>query len=100
VEARACESDFGFVSGHAFGSIVTWLLLGRYLDRKIKSWAVSHHCERWRRLIVTQIGWLGVAFVLVNIGIARMYLGVHFPHQVCTVQLHWRTKHMESFTVW
>jgi hypothetical protein len=62
VRALATETSFGVPSGHAQGAVVFWGLLAAYL-RKWWSWLVA------------------ILFILL-IGLSRLYLGVHFPHDV------------------
>lgn len=62
VRALATETSFGVPSGHAQGAVVFWGLLATYL-RKWWSWLVA------------------ILFILL-IGLSRLYLGVHFPHDV------------------
>jgi membrane-associated phospholipid phosphatase len=62
VRILATETSFGVPSGHAQGAGVFWGLLAAYL-RKWWSWLVA------------------ILFILM-IGLSRLYLGVHFPHDV------------------
>jgi membrane-associated phospholipid phosphatase len=62
VNALAAESSFGIPSGHAQTAVVYWGTLASSLARR---WA-----------------WALVIFIMVMIGISRIYLGVHFPTDV------------------
>lgn len=62
VKEYASESSFGFPSGHAQMSVAVWGLLGA--SRK----------ENWLK-------WT-VGFIILLIGISRLYLGVHFSADV------------------
>ena len=62
VKAIAAASSYGVPSGHALTSLMTWTFLARALRR---GWA-------W-----------GIALALIIlIALSRLYLGVHFPHDV------------------
>jgi membrane-associated phospholipid phosphatase len=58
----ASETSFGVPSGHSQNSAAIWGMLATSL----RKW--------W--------GWLIAILVILLIGISRMYLGVHFPHDV------------------
>jgi membrane-associated phospholipid phosphatase len=58
----ASETSFGVPSGHSQIAIGVWGMLAASLR---KGW-----------------GWLIAILIIVLIGISRMYLGVHFPHDV------------------
>lgn len=60
VHALVTETSFGFPSNHAQTAIVIWSLLASAL----RKW--------W--------GWLVAALLILLIGLSRIYLGVHFPH--------------------
>jgi len=62
VNPLAAESSFGVPSGHAQNAIGVW---GMMADRVGKSWA-----------------WIVAGIVIFLIGFSRMYLAVHFPHDV------------------
>lgn len=62
VEGLAEETSYGFVSTHASNSFAVWGLLALHF-RKRWLWALS-------------------AFMVLMIGISRLYLGVHFPQDV------------------
>ncbi len=62
VRALASETSFGIPSGHAQTAATIWGLL-----------AVS--LRKWW-------GWLGAILLTLLIGLSRLYLGVHFPHDV------------------
>jgi membrane-associated phospholipid phosphatase len=62
VKAYANETSFGVPSGHAQIAVGVWGMM-------------AHCLHKWW-------GWLIAALVIVLIGISRMYLGVHFPHDV------------------
>lgn len=55
-------SGFGFPSGHAQVSVVLW----GWVALQIKS-------QRWRKILVS---------TMILTGLARIYFGVHFPHDV------------------
>ena len=62
VRALATETSFGIPSGHAQTAATIWGLLAAYLR---KWWA-----------------WLVAVLLILLIGLSRLYLGVHFPHDV------------------
>jgi membrane-associated phospholipid phosphatase len=62
VRALAVETTFGVPSGHAQTAIPLW---GTMAYSVKKPWA-----------------WAGVAVLVLFIGLSRLYLGVHFPHDV------------------
>ncbi len=62
VRDLATETSFGVPSGHAQSAAVVWGLLAAYL----RKW--------W--------GWLVAGLLILLIGISRLFLGVHFPHDV------------------
>ena len=62
VQGLATETSFGNPSNHAQSAIVVWSILASAL----KKW--------W--------GWLVAALLIFFISISRLYLGVHFPHDV------------------
>jgi membrane-associated phospholipid phosphatase len=62
VHALATETSFGVPSGHAQNSTAVWGILAAGLR---KWWA-----------------WLVAILLILLIGLSRLYLGVHFPHDV------------------
>lgn len=62
VKGMAVETSFGVPSNHAQSATVVWGILAAYLR---KWWA-----------------WLAAALLIFLIGLSRLYLGVHFPHDV------------------
>lgn len=62
VRPLAAESSFGVPSGHAQNAVSIW---GMAADRIRKTWA-----------------WIIAGIVIFLIGFSRMYLAVHFPHDV------------------
>ena len=62
VSALASETSFGVPSGHAQTAATIWGLL-------------AAHLRKWW-------GWLIAVLLILLIGISRLYLGVHFPHDV------------------
>jgi hypothetical protein len=62
VIAYARETSFGVPSGHAQIAIGVWGML-------------AIHSRKWW-------GWLIAVTIILMIGISRLYLGVHFPHDV------------------
>ena len=62
VRALASETSFGVPSGHAQATATIWGLLAASL----RKW--------W--------GWLAAIVLTLLIGLSRLYLGVHFPHDV------------------
>ena len=58
----ASETSFGVPSGHAQIAVGVWGMLATSI-------------RKWR-------GWLIAILIIVLIGISRLYLGVHFPHDV------------------
>lgn len=62
VKALAAETSFGVPSGHAQIAVSLWGMVAAQVRR---SWA-----------------WVLAIFVILMVGISRLYLGVHFPHDV------------------
>ena len=62
VQAFSAETSFGVPSGHSQNSAVVWGLIAKHIN---KGWA-----------------WLLAVILIGLIGISRMVLGVHFPHDV------------------
>ena len=62
VKALSAESGFGVPSGHSQSSAVVW---GMFAHRVGKAWA-----------------WIVAVVVIFLIGFSRMFLAVHFPHDV------------------
>jgi membrane-associated phospholipid phosphatase len=62
VQALSAETSFGVPSGHSQNAVVIWGTLANWLR--------------------TSTGWAVAIFFIVMIGISRLYLGVHFPHDV------------------
>jgi membrane-associated phospholipid phosphatase len=58
----ASETSFGLPSGHAQEAMVVWGML-------------AHQLRRWW-------AWVAAGFIILMISISRLYLGVHFPHDV------------------
>ena len=58
----SAENSFGVPSGHAQNSVVVWGALANKIKRR---WA-----------------WIVAIFLMFFIGISRLYLAVHFPHDV------------------
>lgn len=74
VKAMTTETSFGVPSGHAQIAVGVWGMVASHIRR---SWA-----------------WITAILVILLIGISRMYLGVHFPHDVI---LGWL---IGSLTLW
>jgi membrane-associated phospholipid phosphatase len=64
VHGYAAESSFGVPSGHSSSAMEVWGMLAANLKR---SWA-----------------WIAAFLIIFAIGFSRMFLGVHFPHDVLT----------------
>ena len=62
VKALAVEGSFGIPSGHAQLSVALWGTLAAQAKRP---WA-----------------WVAAIAVMLMVGLSRIYLGVHFPHDV------------------
>lgn len=62
VRAFTAETSFGVPSGHSQIAASVWGMLAAYLNR---GWA-----------------WALAIFIVFMIGISRLYMGVHFPHDV------------------
>lgn len=62
VQAYSAETSFGVPSTHAQNAVVVWGTLAAWINRR---WA-----------------WIAAVTVAFLIGISRLYLGVHFPHDV------------------
>jgi membrane-associated phospholipid phosphatase len=62
VKALAFETSFGVPSGHAQNAVATWGTLAAYIKRP---WA-----------------WVIALALILLVGLSRIYLGVHFPHDV------------------
>ena len=86
VHGLAVETSFGVPSGHAQNAAVVWGLLAAHL----RNW--------W--------SWLVAVFLILFIGLSRLYLGVHFPHDVLLGWLIgglvlWLTmRYWEPLTAW
>jgi membrane-associated phospholipid phosphatase len=64
VHGYAAESSFGVPSGHSSSAVEVWGMLAANLKR---NWA-----------------WVVAVLIIFAIGFSRMFLGVHFPHDVLT----------------
>jgi hypothetical protein len=64
VHGYAAESSFGVPSGHSSSAVEVWGMLAANLKR---NWA-----------------WAVAVLIIFAIGFSRMFLGVHFPHDVLT----------------
>lgn len=62
VKPFSAESSFGIPSGHAQSAVSVWGVIAAYIR---KPWA-----------------WIVAVVLMFLIGFSRMYLGVHFPHDV------------------
>jgi membrane-associated phospholipid phosphatase len=62
VEPFSVESSFGIPSGHAQNAAAMWGLMAAWLNRR---WA-----------------WILAVLLIFLIGFSRLYLGMHFPHDV------------------
>lgn len=62
IQGLASETSFGLPSNHAQTATVVWGIIAAYLR---KGWA-----------------WLVAGLLIVMISLSRLYLGVHFPHDV------------------
>lgn len=62
VQALSGETSFGAPSGHAQNAVVVWSTIARHIK--------------------TTWGWVLAAILILCIGLSRIYLGVHFPHDV------------------
>lgn len=62
VQGLATETSFGAPSGHAQSAISVWGMIAAVLRK------------RW--------GWVVAGLIIFFIGFSRLYLGVHFPHDV------------------
>jgi len=81
--------SYSFPSGHAMGSLVVYGMLGYLL------W---YYGRRWRWLSLSFIG-----FLILAIGLSRLYLGVHWPTDVAAgyiAGLVWLIASILSLEVW
>ena len=62
VKALSVETSYGIPSGHAQNAAAVWGLLARAINT---GWA-----------------WVGAVILVLAISLSRIYLGVHFPHDV------------------
>jgi len=62
VTAYSSETSFGAPSGHSQNSVIVWGILAAWLN---KTWA-----------------WIVAGVIIFLVGLSRIYLGVHFPHDV------------------
>ncbi len=58
----SAENSFGAPSGHAQNAVVVWGALAQHVK--------------------TRLTWVIAIFLMVMIGLSRIYLGLHFPHDV------------------
>lgn len=63
-------SDLSFPSGHSFGAAAIYLALAFYAGRYAKTWS--------QEVFFYGLG----AFVIVLVGVSRIFLGVHYPTDV------------------
>lgn len=63
-------ASFSFPSGHALGSFCFYLALAAIITARIES--------RFYQILI----WLVASFLVLLIGISRIYLGVHYPSDV------------------
>jgi membrane-associated phospholipid phosphatase len=86
VEGLATETSFGIPSGHAQNAVAVWGIMAAWIK---KGWA-----------------WIAALFIIFLIGVSRLYLGVHFPHDVLVgwligVLLLWLTlRFWDPVTAW
>jgi membrane-associated phospholipid phosphatase len=64
VKGFASETSFGIPSGHSQNAVVVWGIMAAWIK---KSWA-----------------WITAVVIIFLIGLSRLSLGVHFPHDVLT----------------
>lgn len=62
VRALSVESSYGIPSGHAQNAVAVWGLIARVLR---SAWA-----------------WVAAVVLILGISLSRVYLGVHFPHDI------------------
>jgi membrane-associated phospholipid phosphatase len=62
VEGMASETGFGVPSGHSQNAVAVWGMIASRINR---TW-----------------GWVAAIGIALFIGLSRLYLGVHFPHDV------------------
>ena len=64
VQGFAAETSFGVPSGHSQNAVAVWGIMAVWIR---KGWA-----------------WIAAVLIMFLIGLSRLYLGVHFPHDVLT----------------
>jgi membrane-associated phospholipid phosphatase len=71
--ALVWQSGYGLPSGHAQGAVVLWGLLALEAVRR----CAQARCRGARRWV-----WAPAVFLMLAVGLSRVYLGVHFPTDV------------------
>jgi membrane-associated phospholipid phosphatase len=64
IQGFASETSFGVPSGHSQNAMAVWGIMAAWFR---KGWA-----------------WIAALLIILLIGISRLYLGVHFPHDLLT----------------
>lgn len=72
--ASTCETGPGSPSGHAMVTAAVWWIVVSAVGRAIRS--------KTNRVLITAVPYFFYVLLLVAVGLSRIYILAHFPHQV------------------